>query len=53
MLTNLDKAKKAEILKTLKKHNWNVSKSCKELGISRATYYRNIKKFELERTNEL
>lgn len=46
-LSNLDKAKRAEMLKTLNQFKWNISLACKHLGISRATFYRNKEKFNL------
>lgn len=53
-LSNFEKAKRAEMYHTLVLFNWNVSKSCKHLGISRSLYYRNAKKWGLEKpkTNE-
>lgn len=50
-LTNYDKAKRGEMLKTLTRFKWNVSASCKHLGISRATFYRNKAKYSLENPN--
>ncbi len=49
----LDKAKRAEMLKTLVQVKWNVSQACKHMGISRATFYRNKVKFKLEKPDEL
>lgn len=51
-MNNLDKAKRGEMLKTLNQFKWNISAACKQLGISRATYYRNKAKYKLEKPNE-
>ncbi|RZK12580.1 MAG: sigma-54-dependent Fis family transcriptional regulator [Flavobacterium sp.] len=39
---------KATIEKVLQKHNYNISKSADELGLSRASLYRRMEKFELK-----
>lgn len=39
------------ILLTLREMNWNVSQSAKKLGISRATMYEKLKKYEITRDN--
>lgn len=39
------------ILLTLQELNWNVSQSAKRLGISRATMYEKLKKYEITRDN--
>lgn len=43
----LDELEKNAILTVLEKHNGNVSKSAKELGITRAALYRRLEKYEL------
>ncbi|MDG5492742.1 sigma-54 dependent transcriptional regulator [Psychroserpens sp. SPM9] len=44
---NLDDVEKNAILTVLEKHKGNVSKSAKELGITRAALYRRLEKYEL------
>ena len=44
---NLDELEKNTILKVLEKHKGNISKSAKELGITRAALYRRIEKYEI------
>lgn len=44
---NLDDLEKNAILTVLEKHKGNVSKSAKELGITRAALYRRLEKYEL------
>ena len=44
---NLDDVEKKTILTVLEKHKGNVSKSAKELGITRAALYRRLDKYEL------
>ncbi len=44
---NLDEIEKSAILTVLDKHKGNVSKSAKELGITRAALYRRLEKYEL------
>lgn len=44
---NLDEIEKNAILTVLKKNKGNVSKSAKELGITRAALYRRLEKYEL------
>lgn len=44
---NLDDVEKNTILTVLEKHKGNVSKSAKELGITRAALYRRLDKYEL------
>ena len=39
------------IILTLQEHNWNVSQSAKRLGISRATMYEKLKKYNITREN--
>ena len=43
----LDDLEKNAIIKVLEKHKGNVSKSAKELGITRAALYRRLEKYEL------
>ena len=45
--TNLDDVEKNTILTVLEKNKGNVSKSAKELGITRAALYRRLEKYEL------
>ncbi|GGG34847.1 sigma-54-dependent transcriptional regulator [Bizionia arctica] len=45
--TNLDDLEKQAILSVLEKNKGNVSKSAKELGITRAALYRRLDKYEL------
>lgn len=42
-----DLIEKDTIIKTLNRYNWNISRACKELGISRPHLYTLIKKFNL------
>jgi DNA-binding NtrC family response regulator len=44
---NLDDLEKNAILTVLEKHKGNISKSAKELGITRAALYRRLDKYEL------
>ena len=44
---NLDDVEKNAILTVLEKHKGNISKSAKELGITRAALYRRLEKYEL------
>lgn len=44
---NLDDIEKNAIITVLEKHKGNVSKSAKELGITRAALYRRLEKYEL------
>lgn len=44
---NLDEMEKSTIVKALELHKGNVSKSAKELGITRASLYRRLDKYEL------
>ncbi|WP_299676298.1 sigma-54 dependent transcriptional regulator [uncultured Tenacibaculum sp.] len=44
---NLEEVEKKAILKVLEKHQGNISKSAKELGITRAALYRRLAKYEL------
>ena len=45
----LGDSEKNHIENILKKNNWNVSKSAKELGIDRVTLYNKIKKYQLKK----
>jgi two-component system response regulator HydG len=45
--TNLDILEKNTILSVIEKNNGNISKSAKELGITRAALYRRLHKYEL------
>lgn len=45
--TNLDDLEKNTILRVLEKNKGNISKSAKELGITRAALYRRLDKYEL------
>ena len=45
--TNLDDIEKNAIEKVLEKNKGNVSKSAKDLGITRAALYRRLDKYEL------
>lgn len=45
--TNLDDLEKNTILKVLEQNKGNISKSAKELGITRAALYRRLDKYEL------
>ncbi|MFZ0391244.1 MAG: sigma-54 dependent transcriptional regulator [Calditrichia bacterium] len=42
---NLEKVEKVVILKTLAKHNGNISHAAKELGLTRASLYRRMEKY--------
>ena len=44
---NLDELEKNAILNVLEKNKGNVSRSAKELGITRAALYRRLEKYEL------
>lgn len=45
--TNLDALEKNTILTVIEKNNGNISKSAKELGITRAALYRRLHKYDL------
>lgn len=47
----LSDIEKATIEKALRKHNYNISKTADELGLSRAALYRRIEKHELGKTD--
>jgi len=44
----LSEIEKSTIEKVLQKHNFNISKSAEELGLSRASLYRRMEKFDLK-----
>lgn len=46
--TNLKKLEELHIIQVLEKNNNNIEKTAKELGLSRATLYRKIKKYQIE-----
>ncbi len=46
-ITNLDDVEKSTILKVLEKNKGNISKSAKDLGITRAALYRRLDKYGL------
>ena len=43
----LDHLEQEFIIKTLKKHNKNISKAAKELGLSRSALYRRMDKYNI------
>ncbi len=45
--TNLEETEKMLVRKVIDKHGGNISKAAKELGITRASLYRRIEKYEL------
>jgi transcriptional regulator of acetoin/glycerol metabolism len=45
--TNLDAVEKNTILTVIEKNKGNISKSAKELGITRAALYRRLNKYDL------
>jgi len=47
--TPLQDAERQKILEALKKHNWNKVETAKELGVHRATLYRKMVKYGLEK----
>jgi transcriptional regulator with PAS, ATPase and Fis domain len=44
---NLDEMEKDTVRRAMQKHNGNISKVAKELGLSRASLYRRLEKYEL------
>jgi transcriptional regulator of acetoin/glycerol metabolism len=44
---NLDEIEKDMIQKAVDKHNGNISKAAKELGLTRASLYRRLEKYGL------
>ena len=45
--TNLSSVEKNTILKVIEKHNGNISKAAKELGITRTALYRRLNKYDI------
>ena len=45
--TNLDAVEKNTILRVIEKNKGNISKSAKELGITRTALYRRLNKYDL------
>ena len=45
--TNLSAVEKNTILKVIEKHNGNISKAAKELGITRTALYRRLSKYDI------
>jgi transcriptional regulator with PAS, ATPase and Fis domain len=45
--TNLSSVEKSTILKVIEKHNGNISKAAKELGITRTALYRRLSKYDI------
>lgn len=43
----LDQMTRMEVVKALRQTKWNMSEACKFLGISRATLYRYVKKYQI------
>jgi DNA-binding NtrC family response regulator len=48
-LGSLRVMERRHVLKVLKEHNWNITRSARALGIDRVTLYHKIKKYELKR----
>ncbi len=44
---NLEEIEKTVIRKTIEKHNGNISKAAEELGLTRASLYRRVEKYDL------
>jgi transcriptional regulator of acetoin/glycerol metabolism len=44
---NLSSVEKNTILKVIEKHNGNISKAAKELGLTRTALYRRLSKYEI------
>ena len=44
---NLEETEKLLIQKALEKHNGNISKAAKDLGLTRAALYRRLEKYNL------
>ena len=44
---NLDEVERTAVVEALRKHQWNVSRAAKELGITRASLYRRMEKYDL------
>ncbi len=45
--TNLSTVEKNTILNVIEKHNGNISKAAKELGLTRTALYRRLNKYEI------
>jgi transcriptional regulator with PAS, ATPase and Fis domain len=45
--TNLSTVEKNTILRVIEKHNGNISKAAKELGITRTALYRRLSKYDI------
>jgi transcriptional regulator with PAS, ATPase and Fis domain len=45
--TNLSTVEKNTILRVIEKHNGNISKAAKELGITRTALYRRLNKYDI------
>jgi len=45
--TNLSAVEKNTILRVIEKHNGNISKAAKELGITRTALYRRLSKYDI------
>ena len=45
--TNLSSVEKNTILRVIEKHNGNISKAAKELGITRTALYRRLNKYDI------
>jgi transcriptional regulator of acetoin/glycerol metabolism len=44
---NLNSVEKHTILKVIEKHNGNISRAAKELGLTRTALYRRLNKYEI------
>ncbi len=49
---SLSEKEKSHIISILKRNEWNISKTAKELKIDRTTLYNKMKKYKIENTNE-
>lgn len=49
---SLSEKEKSHIVSILKRNEWNISKTAKELKIDRTTLYNKMKKYKIENTNE-
>jgi len=45
--SNLSSVEKATILRVIEKHNGNISKAAKELGLTRTALYRRLSKYDI------
>ncbi|MGH1460920.1 MAG: helix-turn-helix domain-containing protein, partial [Neptuniibacter sp.] len=41
------------LLETLKRHKWSITNAAEELGTSRSTIYRQMKKFDIDQPNHI